>query len=347
MATAKKEFLMDIVLIRLLLIGLLIIYHAFAIHTNSWRPPYSQFEAIAIYNWFGMLTHIAQLEAMVFISGLLLGYQTAHKPGSLNFHSCVIKKSKRILLPCIIFGIIYYILFYDLSASPITMIYRILNGCGHLWFLPMIFWCFVFTYFITTQPPPICYIMLTASLMVAIINPLGFLPFGLGSVGNYFLYFYMGFCIKQGLIKLPSFSKQNISLALFLFATSFIAFMLVRECWQISNNLTEKIIHRTVFGSLHVLSALTAIFCLYGIANKEKVINYLKSKPVLITLSGYCYGVYIYQQFILQILYYKTSLPLQVNIYWLPWVAAFITLVVSVLLCHLTLKFKWGRFLIG
>lgn len=183
--------------------------------------------------------------------------------------------------------------------------------------------------------------------MVAIINPLGFLPFGLGSVGNYFLYFYMGFYIKQGLIKLPSFSKQNISLALFLFATSFIAFMLVRECWQISNNLTEKIVHRTFFGSLHVLSALTAIFCLYGIANKEKVINYLKSKPVLITLSGYCYGVYIYQQFILQILYYKTSLPLQVNIYWLPWIASFITLVLSVLLCHLTLKFKWGRFLIG
>ena len=83
---------MDIVLIRLLLIGLLIIYHAFAIHTNSWRPPYSQFEPIAIYNWFGMLTHIAQLEAMVFISGLLLGYHTVHKPGSLNFHSCVIKK---------------------------------------------------------------------------------------------------------------------------------------------------------------------------------------------------------------------------------------------------------------
>ena len=75
----------------------------------------------------------------------------------------------------------------------------------------------------------------------------------------------------------------------------------------------------------------------------EKVINYLKSKPVLITLSGYCYGVYIYQQFILQILYYKTSLPLQVNIYWLPWIASFITLVLSVLLCHLTLKFKWGR----
>lgn len=189
--------------------------------------------------------------------------------------------------------------------------------------------------------------MLTISLVVTIINPLGFLSFGLGRVGNYFFYFYMGFCINQGLVKLPSFSKQNISLALFLFVTSFIAFMLVRECWQMSNSFTEKIVHHVVIGSLHTLSALTAIFCLYGIANKEKVINYLKSKPILIILSGYCYGVYIYQQFILQILYYKTSLPLQINIYWLPWVAAFITLVLSILLCHLTLKFKWGRFLIG
>ena len=150
---------MDVVLIRLLLIGLLIIYHAFAIYTNSWQVPYDNFNSIAIYNWLGMLTHNSQLETMVFISGLLLGYQAMQRTEALNFRFCVLKKIKRLLLPCFLFGIVYYVLFYDLSASPISIIYRILNGCGHLWFLPMIFWCFVFTFIIIIKLPPPPFIM--------------------------------------------------------------------------------------------------------------------------------------------------------------------------------------------
>ena len=26
------------------------------------------------------------------------------------------------------------------------MVYSILNGCGHMWYLPMLFWCFVLTW---------------------------------------------------------------------------------------------------------------------------------------------------------------------------------------------------------
>lgn len=338
---------MDVVLIRLLLIGLLIIYHAFAIYTNSWQVPYDNFNSIAIYNWLGMLTHNSQLETMVFISGLLLGYQAMQRTEALNFRFCVLKKIKRILLPCFLFGIVYYVLFYDLSASPISIIYRILNGCGHLWFLPMIFWCFVFTFIIIIKlPPPIHYGILTFSLL-AVLNPLGFLPLGLGSVWSYFLFFYLGFCIKQQFIKLPLFSKRNSLLAVSIFVISFVGFMLIREYWPADNVFGEKLLRYTISGLCRVASSLSAIFFIYGIANKAKVIAYLKSKPILITLSGYCYGIYIYQQFILQILYYKTPLPSVINVYWLPWVAILITLFASLLLCHLTLKFKFGRYLIG
>lgn len=212
----------------------------------------------------------------------------------------------------------------------------------------MIFWCFVFTFIISTKlPPPVCYKILIFSSMLAILNPLGFLPFGLGSVWSYFLYFYWGFCIKKRLVKLPSFNKRNLLLAMFIFMVSFIAFMMVREYWKVDENFAESLLHHLITGFFRVSSALTAIFFLYGVANRTKVITYLKSKPALITLSGYCYGVYIYQQFILQILYYKTPLPLAVSAYWLPWVAILITLVASLLLCHLTLRFKFGRYLIG
>lgn len=59
---------MDVVLMRLALIFLLVLYHAFAIHTGGWLPPYTTFEPIPAYDWFGYFTHIFRLEAMTFIS---------------------------------------------------------------------------------------------------------------------------------------------------------------------------------------------------------------------------------------------------------------------------------------
>lgn len=339
---------MDVVLIRLLLIGLLIVYHAFAIHTHAWRPPYDAFIPIVAYDWFGMFSHSFRLEAMVFISGLLFGYNFRRKPEMFTFQTCVIKKAKRILLPCFIFGIIYYLMFYDLSVSPLQIIYRILNGCGHLWFLPMIFWCFVLTYAINKiLPLLICIKILPFLFLWNLINIASLLPFGLGYLGSFFLYFYIGFCIKCNWITLPPANNRNLLAALMLFIVFFLAFMFMRNNWIGELAFMEKVLRHLINNVFRVILSLSAIFILYGLANKIKVIEYLEHRPFLITLSGYCYGVYIYQQFILQVLYYKTSLPLLVNEYWLPWLATGITLVASLLLCHITLKFRLGRFLIG
>ena len=97
----------------------------------------------------------------------------------------------------------------------------------------------------------------------------------------------------------------------------------------------------------HTTNALSAIYLIYSFANAESVLRFLSDKPILINLSGYFYGVYIYQQFILKILYYQTQLPFIVNAYGLPWIATVATIVLSLLLCHFTLKTKIGRFLIG
>lgn len=109
-----KIYLMDVVGIRLVLIVLLILYHALCIYTNAWSPPIESFNRIEVYDWLGTLTHSFQLEGMVFISGLLLGYKTKLNPETFNFKLCIVRKAKRILLPCFIFGFVYYILFYDL-----------------------------------------------------------------------------------------------------------------------------------------------------------------------------------------------------------------------------------------
>ena len=294
------------------------------------------------------ITHFFQLEAMTFISGLLLGYQCMRKPGYMNFHSCVVKKVKRILLPCVIFGVAYYWMFDDMSASFLHMTYEVLNGCGHLWFLPMIFWCFVLTYLITLKiHHSKCKYVLIISLLFLLFNPLIILPFGLGILGRYYFFFYLGFCLKQGWISFPFMGRKNLMLALFLFLCFFTTWKLVRSYWTGDMRLDERMFRFVVSNFLKLVSVLSAVYFAYGVANKVRVTNYLASKPILITLSGYCYGVYIYQEFILRVLYYKTSLPVCINEYWLPWFASFITLILSILLCHITLRFKFGRFLIG
>lgn len=55
----------------------------------------------------------------------------------------VLNKANRLLLPCVFFGIIYYLMFRNCSQnSPL----QILTGIGHLWYLPCLFWLFIIQY---------------------------------------------------------------------------------------------------------------------------------------------------------------------------------------------------------
>ena len=345
---------MDVVAIRLSLIFLLVVYHALCIFTGGWDSPYTPAINISIYDWLGMLMHSFRLETMVFISGLLLGYYALKKPNALSFNSCVVKKAKRILLPCLLFGIIYYVMFYDLQASWYNIIWKLLNGCGHLWFLPMIFWCFVLVYLIEISPSHTeisdnkkYKLILFVALCCSVVNPFMFVPLGFGRAFDFFIYFFIGYCIQTKRFSLPAVKRSNISIAIMLFAISFLLFMAIRTYVQVGDSLVDKASMLILKHLCQTTNALSAIYLIYSFANAESVLSFLSDKPILITLSGYCYGVYIYQEFILKILYYQTQLPFVVNAYWLPWIATIATIVLSLLLCHFTLKTKIGRFLIG
>lgn len=102
-----------------------------------------------------------------------------------------------------------------------------------------------------------------------------------------------------------------------------------------------------------VHSAVSLIVTMLGVGVVYLSVNYFVEKRQYVPTrwvfeaSAICYGVYIFQQFVLQFLYYKTSLPVLVGPYWLPWVGCVVTFVVSILLTRLMLKTRFGRFLIG
>ena len=61
-----------------------------------------------------------------------------------------------------------------------------------------------------------------------------------------------------------------------------------------------------------------------------------KLKTWYISLGGMCFGVYIFQEFIIKYLYYYTDLGERVSYLVLPWIVFIITTVTSILLSKST-----------
>ena len=331
---------------RLGLIFFLVVYHALCIYTGGWEKPFDSFPDIPLYDWIGMSTHGFRLQSMVFISGLLFGYTLMKHPERLCFNSCVVRKAKRVLLPCYIFGIVYWLMFYyrpDFDVSTIGGgIWLIINGIGHLWFLPMIFWCFVITYILERKGLCKPWLMLVF-LACAAYNLLFKLPLGLGSVPTHYIFFYTGFMLSSKRIKLP---MLNIWIPAILFITAFCASMFIKDNLE-ATTFIEKGLLFGLNGLVNIIISVTGVYLLYRIANISTIQKKIDGNRLLIKLSGYCYGVYIFQQFILRYLYYKTDMAHCIDPYVLPWVATVVTIALSLILTDLSLRTRAGRFLIG
>lgn len=169
------------------------------------------------------------------------------------------------------------------------------------------------------------------------------LPLGLGTVLNYYLFFYVGFMMSMGRIKMPQ-VKMWIPASLFIIA--FCASLFIRDAFE-AESLTEKCIQFGLNGLVNIIISVTGVYMLYRIANIPSIQKKIDANRLLIRLSGYCYGVYIFQQFILKVLYYKTDMVMCINPYVLPWVVTAVTIVLSLIFTDLLLRTKAGRFLIG
>ena len=138
----SKEFLQDISILRSLSIIIVVFFHVygmmFADHFPATKELYH-----SIYFTFNncWIINIA-MPMFVFISGYLFYYQL-QKGKYLTFIPLVKKKFTRILIPYFIFGLI--MMATTGAFHPFELLH---GGYWHLWFLPMIFWFFIISYFL-------------------------------------------------------------------------------------------------------------------------------------------------------------------------------------------------------
>jgi len=78
LVTKEKMYLSDAAIIRIILVVLLVLYHAFAPFSGAWSP-IEGYEEVAAYWWLDKLSYAFMLETFVFVSGYVFGYQVRMK----------------------------------------------------------------------------------------------------------------------------------------------------------------------------------------------------------------------------------------------------------------------------
>lgn len=126
---------------RVCLVVLLIVYHSFCPFAGHWGA-LDNTPVVSPYFWIGQLSYSFFLEGFVFISGMLFGRQLNKQKASVFGPGYLYAKFKRLIVPSLIFSILYIVCFMDWDGVG-DFVRQAVSGSGHLWFLPLLFWCFV------------------------------------------------------------------------------------------------------------------------------------------------------------------------------------------------------------
>ena len=294
------------------------------------------------------------LETFVFVSGFVFGYQVRVKGESkLGFKHLFLNKFRRLMMPSIVFSFLYILLLQDIHQPITKTMYEIIKGVAHMWFLPMLFWCFIFVCLI--ERTRISFKLAFSSAMLFCLLPIPSLPFQLYHVFYYFPFFYVGYFIQKKDISLKLnrlYKTQVVAMLVVAFLILFPSLTLLRE-WAESQMGGGKSDLTKLFTMTAVKRFSQLIYSLTGLIMMLATVGtYLKkhTKPIpqwIRKTGDLCMGVYLLQQFLLIILYRHTELPILINPYLLPWIGTLATIVISILLSSLIRRTSIGRSLIG
>ena len=345
--TNSKIYLYDAALLRVIAIILLVFYHAFSPYVGAWTPP-SGYVDVPLYYWGTKMICSFRMDLLVFISGYIYALTLQRK--SPTFGTFVRSKIKRLILPSVVFSAVYILIFWNLQDLSFgKVVYGLLSGVGHMWFLPMLFWAMLLSFGLDRLAIKDKYkLLLVFCMPVLSLLPL---PFRLNTTLYHILFFYLGaLCFRYKDKVLGANGAKRVVSLIFVWGGGFlIGTLIIRD--YITPELAQcSMIKKGILLELSTFIRIT--YALLGIGMAYMLVNYLlhkeyiRPKAWVENMNQYCYGIYLFQQFILQYLYYKTSFPEKVGPYWLPWLGFLIALCLSFLFSYLLRKTKLGRILI-
>lgn len=341
--------LQEISLVRPLTIVMLVVMHAFTMYAGNWTMP-EGIHPVQAYWWLQKYSFSCMLEMFVFVSGYVFGYQIFGKGKVFGFAELLTGKLKRLILPSVIFSALYILLFTSLIPDRQwgTIVLSLLSGYAHLWFLPMLFWCFVAAWLLLrTRLNAMLVMVLLVLLAVFSYLPL---PLQMNMALYYLPFFWAGICLYRHRSALMQWAgKYRYALYASVFVFLVLVYLLTNTIEVIKAGepscLFDKVVqHASVNLCKLVYSSFgVAVFYLLALLFSQ----HYSLKNGWQHWNSACFAIYIYQQFLFEWLYYHTSLPQIVGSLWLPWCGLFAVYFLSLALALITMKTKTGRFLLG
>lgn len=330
----------EIVLYRAVVTLLLILTHSFTIFGGAWPYP-PGIEPCNLYMWIVRFAAHAMLGGFTFISGYLLVHQK-EKILQQSYKVFISKKLQRVLLPGILFSVLYIWMFEEHSFSTLLNFSYTLSA-GHMWYLPMLMWCLILGYYLLKHN-----ISLKKMVWISGIGLFLYflpLPFGLSRFLYYAIYFILGMMAYHYKNVTILKSKLLLNWVGYLFIFIFATIIILHLNSIFLRNPLLKLIVKETCTYIRVLSGIVGVWVYWRaslyITNRHVIPFWIQS------ISRYSFSIYLYQQFILQVLFYHSSIPQKVGTIPLPWLSFAITILLSWFFAFLTSKTKVGKYLLG
>lgn len=320
----SKDRLNSVTYIRFFAIMSLVAWHCYCSYI-AWgigNSPLDKWYAIA----FRFFAPTANMPLFTFLSGYLFCFLLNEKGKYSDFKGFLVNKVNRLLVPYLVLGFVINLTQIGRGKPFLPMFYGAPN---HMWYCLILFYCFI-----------ICWVFekkfsSRANMLLAILSFLFVLfaggvymsessPLGIWMLAYFYGYFYVGFIVYHYSDSLyPTLYKYKILLGI-----AFICFAL----------LSYKFKH------LEGISSLIFVMFLTTIAQK------IESCPPhwMEIVAKYSFGVYVFHQWIIwNVTRYEPMQPLIREHYVLFPIVLFICVFsISMLLTHLSIKTRVGRYLL-
>ncbi|MFI3297233.1 MAG: acyltransferase [bacterium] len=280
-----------------------------------------------------------RMPLFIFISGFLFSFLLKKEKYHDTFKFFT-EKLRRLLLPYCIFCAIFM-----LSRGEFSVPKLLEGNYLHLWFLPMLFWCFLITYtlhkiFNRIKCCESCILSITFGLTYLDI----FIPnfMGLGLINNWLYWFYLGYII---------FKFKNTILE---YITNYKLYLLLSVLYVGGNIFfsANDLLNLHTINILIRTSGILLIWYFINILLKYKNGKWAEYK-IFSEINRCSYGIYVYHYWLQTYMISQTAKSifhlekLAEHVILFPILYTIASLIISYFATHITLKTRVGKYLLG
>lgn len=336
--------LYDVVVLRSFAIVMVVAYHAYGLMYWGFVPKMTE-RFKDLYYVVNEYVVNFRMPLFVFISGYLFSFLEHERGKYPTFMALLKNKFKRLIVPYLIFASIYIMTIEGGDWKTLMS-----GDCGHLWFITMLFWCFIsmrlFSMIPWSRNRNFSMVLLILSFIISFVDAPNVNFLGVKNLSEWFFWFCLGYTISPYRDQLFSYLSRK-SVWLLVFALVYILELLY------TMKFVESAEQRSGFMRLaHLCIVLLICYATNWAINRFSKKWY--DNIVFKELNRTSYGIYVLHFWLQQ---YLISYPMKRLLHMeafaeehaivFPFLFFIVSLMASYIGAKIMLKTRIGRFLIG